>query len=70
MGLQARSPRNLRSKAWREFWVTAVDEKSATDVAAELDTTVGAIYIAKSRVIGKLRECIETVSGEWDLLDS
>lgn len=57
-------------QAWKAFWGTAVDEKSATDVAAELDTTVGAIYIAKSRVIDKLRECIETVSGEWDLLDS
>jgi RNA polymerase sigma factor (sigma-70 family) len=41
---------------WRAFRRLALDGASAREVAAELDTTVNAVLIAKSRVLARLRE--------------
>jgi RNA polymerase sigma factor (sigma-70 family) len=41
---------------WRAFWATAVDGKSAADIGKELGMTSGAVYVAKSRVLARLRE--------------
>lgn len=40
---------------WRAFWGMAVESRSARDVAAELGMTVNAVYVAKSRVLRRLR---------------
>ncbi len=40
---------------WRACWETVVVGRPAADVAAELGITVNAVYLAKSRVIGRLR---------------
>lgn len=39
------------------FTQVVLDERSADDVAAELGLTVNAVFIAKSRVLARLREC-------------
>jgi RNA polymerase sigma factor (sigma-70 family) len=49
---------------WQAFWQTAVDERPATLVAAELGMTTGAVYIARSRVISRLRRRIEELGDE------
>ncbi|MEM9186724.1 MAG: sigma-70 family RNA polymerase sigma factor [Planctomycetota bacterium] len=41
---------------WRAFWRTAVDGAPASEVAEECGISVGAVYIAKSRVASRLRE--------------
>jgi RNA polymerase sigma factor (sigma-70 family) len=41
---------------WKAFWATAVDGKSAADIGRELGMTTGAVYVAKSRVLARLRE--------------
>jgi len=41
---------------WKAFQRVALDGASASDVAAELGITVNAVFIAKSRVLSKLRE--------------
>ena len=41
---------------WKAFWATAVDGKSAADIGRELGMTSGAVYVAKSRVLARLRE--------------
>ncbi|MEM1228737.1 MAG: sigma-70 family RNA polymerase sigma factor [Planctomycetota bacterium] len=41
---------------WLAFWRTAVDGVHASAVAEECHISVGAVYIAKSRVAGRLRE--------------
>ena len=44
---------------WQAFWRTAVEEQDASQVAAALQMSVGALYIAKSRVLGQLRQKIQ-----------
>jgi RNA polymerase sigma-70 factor (ECF subfamily) len=40
---------------WQACWETVVGDRSAADVAAELGITVNAVYLAKSRVLVRLR---------------
>ena len=47
---------------WRAFWATAVEGRDAAAVAEELKLSVGAVYIAKSRVQARLREQIQQVA--------
>jgi RNA polymerase sigma-70 factor (ECF subfamily) len=48
--------RDFEEQTFRAFWRTAVDDRPAAEVAAELGTTVEAVYQAKSRVLRRLRE--------------
>jgi RNA polymerase sigma-70 factor (ECF subfamily) len=41
---------------WRAFWRTAVEGDSPRDVAGDLGVSVNAVYLAKSRVLKRLRE--------------
>ncbi len=41
---------------WLAFWLSAVEGKAIPAVADELSKSVGAIYVARSRVIQRLRE--------------
>jgi RNA polymerase sigma-70 factor (ECF subfamily) len=49
---------------WDAFWRTAVDSLSVKEVAGQLGISIGAVYIARSRVTARLRELIETVTDE------
>lgn len=49
---------------WEAFWRTAVDADSVKEVAAQLGISVGAVYIARSRVTARLREMIEAATDE------
>jgi len=41
---------------WQAFWQTAVEAKPAAEVGAGLKMTAGAVYVAKSRVLARLRD--------------
>jgi RNA polymerase sigma-70 factor (ECF subfamily) len=43
-------------RTWKAFWGVAVDGRPVADVAAEQGMTAGAVYIAKTRVLRRLRE--------------
>jgi RNA polymerase sigma-70 factor (ECF subfamily) len=43
-------------RSWQAFWRVAVEGQSASEVAAELSMSVGALYVAKSRILRRLRE--------------
>jgi RNA polymerase sigma-70 factor (ECF subfamily) len=43
-------------RTWRAFLMVTVEGRRPADAAAELGTTPGAVYIAKSRVLKRLRE--------------
>jgi RNA polymerase sigma-70 factor (ECF subfamily) len=46
----------FREADWRAFWRTAVDGIDAAQVARELGLTRNAVYLAKGRVLRRLRE--------------
>ena len=49
---------------WEAFWRTAVEGKSGAAVAAELGLSVGAVYVARSRVLARLTETIQQLQAE------
>jgi RNA polymerase sigma-70 factor (ECF subfamily) len=42
-------------RTWQAFWKTAVDGRAPKDVAVELSMSPGAVRVAKSRVLQRLR---------------
>ncbi len=44
------------ARTWQAFWQTAIEGRAAADVAADLNMTAGAVRVAKSRVLQRLRE--------------
>ena len=46
----------FRPPTWQAFWRTAVDGRDAGEVARELGLSVGAVYIARSRVLARIKE--------------
>jgi RNA polymerase sigma-70 factor (ECF subfamily) len=46
----------FEDRTWQAFWRTAVDGRAPKDVAAELSMSPGAVRVAKSRVLHRLRE--------------
>jgi RNA polymerase sigma-70 factor (ECF subfamily) len=46
----------FEDRTWRAFWMTTVEDRAAKDVAIDLGMTPGAVRVAKSRVLNRLRE--------------
>jgi RNA polymerase sigma-70 factor (ECF subfamily) len=46
----------FETRTWQAFWLTTVEGLAAKDVAAELEMSPGAVRVAKSRVLRRLRE--------------
>ena len=49
---------------WQAFWMMAVDGASGRDVAEQLGLTVAAVYLAKGRVMARLKEQVRLLVGE------
>jgi RNA polymerase sigma-70 factor (ECF subfamily) len=47
------------SSTWKAFWGTAVDGRKPQEVGTELGLSPGAVYVAKSRVLARLREKVQ-----------
>jgi RNA polymerase sigma-70 factor (ECF subfamily) len=54
-------------ETWAVFQQTAVDGVSITDVSKSSGRSAGSIYVARYRVIARLKEKILEVSQHWDL---
>jgi len=54
----------FQDTTWQAFWMTAVENQTAASVASTLKLSVGAVYVAKSRVTARLRQVIDHVVDE------
>lgn len=51
----------FQENTWQAFWQTAVEGKAAADVAKTVGISAGAIYVAKSRVLARLKAEVESI---------
>lgn len=51
---------------WHAFWRTAVEGDAIPVVAEELQKTVGAVYVARSRVMQRLRDKVKEFESDID----
>ena len=52
---------------WQAFWRTSIEGHVAKDVARELDLSIAAVYMAKSRILARLKEVLREADGVgWD----
>ncbi len=53
----------FENRTWEAFWRTTVDAHAPTDVADDLGMSVAAVYKAKSRVLRRLRQELDGLTG-------
>jgi len=49
----------FETSTWRACWETTVNDRPAAEVAQELGMTVNAVYLAKARVLKRLRDKLD-----------
>jgi RNA polymerase sigma-70 factor (ECF subfamily) len=54
----------FQPNTWQAFWGTAVEGRGAAEVGKELKMTSGAVYVAKSRVLARLRDEVQSLIAE------
>jgi len=54
----------FQPNTWKAFWGTAVEGRGAQEVGTELKMTPGAVYVAKSRVLARLRDEVQRLQAE------
>jgi RNA polymerase sigma-70 factor (ECF subfamily) len=59
--------REFSESTWQAFWQTGVMNRPVADVAAELGLSAGAVYVARSRVLARLRERVAQLSEDSGL---
>lgn len=53
--------RDCQETTWKAFWLTSVEGREIKAVAETLGMTPGAVYVARSRVMERLRRMVEEV---------
>ena len=49
----------FEDKTWRAFWLTSVEGKPIKQAALALGLSAGAVYVARSRVMSRLRRTVQ-----------
>lgn len=60
----SRVKEQVQLATWLAFWRTSVEEAPVADVARELKITTGAVYIARSRVLARLKQELSTLEAD------
>ena len=61
---QARS--EFRESTWSAFWKTCVLHEPIAEVARQLELSAGSVYVARSRIIARLRQIVEEYEADHD----
>jgi RNA polymerase sigma-70 factor (ECF subfamily) len=56
----------FQPNTWQAFWLTAVEGQAAAAVGEQLKMSPGAVYVAKCRVLARLREEVQRLLAEED----
>lgn len=56
----------FEGRTWQAFWLSAVDGLSAVEVGKTLEMSIGAIYVAKSRVLARLKTEVQRLQSEQE----
>jgi len=54
-----RLQQTMAEKTWQAFWQTTMEDRPIAEVATQLEMTVGSVYIARSRVMTRLRAVVQ-----------
>jgi RNA polymerase sigma factor (sigma-70 family) len=54
----------FQEATWQAFWLTAVDGLGAKEAGQRVGLSPGAVYVAKSRVLSRLREEVQMLQEE------
>jgi len=54
----------VQAKTWEAFWLSTVEDRPIPSVAATLNMTIGSVYIARSRVMARLRAAVNNFRGD------
>jgi RNA polymerase sigma-70 factor (ECF subfamily) len=54
----------FQETTWRAFWLTAVEGRPGPEAAAALGMSLGAVHVARSRVLARLRAVVRELMGE------
>jgi RNA polymerase sigma factor (sigma-70 family) len=55
---------SFQDATWQAFWRTTIEQQDGQAVARSLGLSIGAVYVAKSRVLARLREEFRAVDDE------
>ena len=58
---------SFKESTWNAFWLTAVEQQAPAAVSERLGLSVGAIYIARTRVMQRLRGEVQRILTEQQL---
>ena len=53
---------DFEERSWKAFWRVVIDGQKPKDVAQELHMSANAVYLAKGRVLARLRESLPAPS--------
>ncbi len=56
----------FRESTWEAFWRSYVLERPIADVARELDMSAGNVYVARSRIVARLRSKVREIVDQED----
>ena len=63
----ARVRQTFKPTTWRAFWMTSVEQCPVEEAAETLGLSAGAVYIARARVLARLRDEVRQMEDDHAL---